>query len=132
MRIIKFWAKTRKINSRMEGTLSTYTLVMQAFYVLHMKHVLPRLHEVARAPGGPRGRGGEARAVAGAQAGGADLLFPAKLEGRAFKPIELARGALRGRLTKSEREQADSLRCGDLVRDFFLFFGTDAGGVWCY
>ncbi|CAE7215544.1 URT1 [Symbiodinium natans] len=44
-RFIKHWASQRRINNRSEGTLSTYTLILQLFYSLQLRDppVLPRV-----------------------------------------------------------------------------------------
>ncbi|CAE6958352.1 unnamed protein product [Symbiodinium sp. CCMP2592] len=44
-RFIKHWASQRRINNRSEGTLSTYTLILQLFYSLQVRDppVLPRV-----------------------------------------------------------------------------------------
>lgn len=45
-RIIKHWASRRRINNRSEGTLSTYTLMLQLFYFLQLRQVLPRVADL--------------------------------------------------------------------------------------
>lgn len=45
-RLIKYWAGRRRINNRSEGTLSTYTLILQLFYSLQ-KRAVPILPHVA-------------------------------------------------------------------------------------
>jgi len=47
-RFIKHWASQRRINTRVEGTLSTYTLMLQLFYFLQIREVpvLPRLMDL--------------------------------------------------------------------------------------
>merc|ERR1712232_750872 len=36
-RLIKHWASRRRINNRSEGTLSTYTLILQMFFFLQTR-----------------------------------------------------------------------------------------------
>lgn len=47
-RFIKHWASKRRINNRAEGTLSTYTLILQLFYFLQTRNppVLPRVTDL--------------------------------------------------------------------------------------
>lgn len=47
-RFIKHWASRRRINNRSEGTLSTYTLMLQLFYFLQTRGVpvLPRVSDL--------------------------------------------------------------------------------------
>merc|ERR1712062_941529 len=47
-RFIKHWALQRRINNRSEGTLSTYTLILQLFFYLQTRDppVLPRVVDI--------------------------------------------------------------------------------------
>merc|ERR1712194_47278 len=47
-RFIKHWASSRRINNRAEGTLSTYTLILQLAYFLQTRNVpvLPRVVDI--------------------------------------------------------------------------------------
>jgi len=47
-RFIKHWASRRRINNRSEGTLSTYTLILQLCYFLQTREppVLPRVNDL--------------------------------------------------------------------------------------
>lgn len=47
-RFIKHWASRRRINNRSEGTLSTYTLILQLFFFLQTREpaVLPKVTDI--------------------------------------------------------------------------------------
>jgi DNA polymerase sigma len=45
---IKHWAKSRDINDRAKGTLSTYTLLLQLVYIMRARKLLPSFSEFAR------------------------------------------------------------------------------------
>ncbi|UKJ89075.2 hypothetical protein MACJ_002321 [Theileria orientalis] len=47
-RFIKYWATCRKINNRAEGTMSSYTLILQLFYYLQNRNppIIPTLKEI--------------------------------------------------------------------------------------
>lgn len=47
-RLIKHWASRRRINNRSEGTLSTYTLILQLFFFLQTRDppILPRVVDI--------------------------------------------------------------------------------------
>ena len=42
-RVVKYWAQQRKINSPLNGTLSTYALVLMVINFLQLRRVLPTL-----------------------------------------------------------------------------------------
>jgi len=42
-RVVKYWAQQRKINSPLNGTLSTYSLVLMVINFLQLRRVLPTL-----------------------------------------------------------------------------------------
>lgn len=46
-RVIKHWASKRQINSRSQGTLSTYTIILQLFYLMQFKKILPKFTDIA-------------------------------------------------------------------------------------
>ena len=63
-RFIKHWASQRRINNRSEGTLSTYTLILQLFYSLQLRDppVLPLVTDILKdsLPEGAESSGTEA------------------------------------------------------------------------
>eukprot|EP00397_Hematodinium_sp_SG-2012_P045163 GEMP01050628.1.p1 GENE.GEMP01050628.1~~GEMP01050628.1.p1 ORF type:complete len:414 (+),score=48.09 GEMP01050628.1:45-1244(+) len=46
-RVLKHWATQRQINSRSQGTLSTYTIILQLFYLMQTRHILPKFADIA-------------------------------------------------------------------------------------
>jgi len=46
-RVIKHWASQRQINSRSQGTLSTYTIILQLFYLMQLKNILPKFADIS-------------------------------------------------------------------------------------
>lgn len=54
-RIVKYWAKQRRINDRAQGTLSTYALVLQVLYILQRRNVIPSFGDLKMERGGGNG-----------------------------------------------------------------------------
>ncbi|CAD7925176.1 unnamed protein product [Amoebophrya sp. A120] len=95
-RVVKSWAMQRKINQRAEGTLSTYTIMLQLFYLVQKCHrVVPLYRELVSDQDRPKSR-----------VDGAPIV---ELKGRSdFKADEF--------------DQTTSV--GELFINFFLVFGS--------
>lgn len=132
-RVIKNWASRRCINERSEGTLSTYTIMLQLIYLFQTHHLVPKFADIKQ---------------------GSDLKREDGQEVLQFKPVsEIRTQIANGRREKtplkgvssapvlvdeerppccpsSEQEgdhvDADELSLGRLFVDFFLIFGHEA------
>jgi len=118
-RFVKHWATRRRINNRSEGTLSTYTLILQLFYFLQTRSppVLPRVADLLRAPEGPAEE--PARAVNALASAPEMDAASGELRQLPFlaEPREIGERFRAGR-------NAESL--GELLHGFFQLWGQEA------
>jgi len=125
-RFIKHWAKLRGINERSQGTLSTYTLILQLFYFLQTRSqpVLPRFREILH-PGLPDDADGVNAAPAPTGSGGASVSSgPGKWNEMLgeLRPLPFSTDVeqiLRTFATQNHET------LGELIFKFFALFGGD-------
>jgi len=137
-RFIKHWASMRQINNRSEGTLSTYTLILQLFFFLQTRQppLLPRVvemlayDEMAAALQRPAGAAPGTGSPPGAETRAVNALI-------SCPEMDAASGALRplpfltdpaairreGGLPEAGRNE-ESL--GELLHGFFQLWGQEA------
>ncbi|CAD7948062.1 unnamed protein product [Amoebophrya sp. A25] len=126
-RVIKHWAKLRKINERAEGTLSTYTLILQLFYIMQSRfRVLPLFRDlvspVAMADGSPKAQPRRAN-------GDPIIAFRSRAEILALREDTRSTNATddtahqRGVEVDEVYDQQTSI--GELFYDFFMYFGSE-------
>lgn len=139
-RCIKHWASRRRINNRSEGTLSTYTLILQLFYFLQTRDmpVLPLVVDLlsTNARQVVNGQGGD---IAGCAAGPRDGKIAAEAP-RAVNHLfpgpemDVASGELRPSPFLADadaiRQKFPSLELnkesiGELLYGFFQFWGQE-------
>lgn len=140
-RFIKHWASQRRINNRSEGTMSTYTLILQLYYFLQTREtpILPRvcdlLTDSAVAAREEFLAAGE-RAAAATAAGGAEIVTRAANAFAKEEELDVATGRLRPLPFVTE---ADAIRepnrfpglgenlqsSGELLHDFFGLWGRE-------
>uniref|UniRef100_A0A0G4HLZ2 Poly(A) RNA polymerase mitochondrial-like central palm domain-containing protein n=1 Tax=Chromera velia CCMP2878 TaxID=1169474 RepID=A0A0G4HLZ2_9ALVE len=143
-RVLKFWGKRRQINDRSKGTLSTYTFMLQLFFLLQTRPVpvLPLFTDIERyAPDSDRDSAAAAEALSGDNGdGGQGKWGPGwEMSGEMRpSPFETDVDAIRQETlpkSRARRNGGDGAECnaeslGELLRAFFLFFGDErfAGG----
>lgn len=135
-RFIKHWASRRRINNRSEGTLSTYTLILQLVFFLQTRHlpVLPRVVDMLTAEVSSSRALAEAEALQGAS--GADALPRAVARLLTGPEMDMTSGQLRplpfltepeaifrGMRGPSDERNQESI--GELMHGFFQFYGSD-------
>jgi len=131
-RFIKHWASRRRINNRSEGTLSTYTLILQLFYFLQTRNppVLPVLVNLLSEPlqellAGPDDSADAVTAVNALATGPEMDVASGELRSPPF--LTDATAICEGRFPEAGKNSAS---VGELLYGFFQFWGDEvfAGG----
>ncbi len=116
-RVIKYWAMRRKINQRAEGTLSTYTIMLQVFYLLQTRGVLPSFLDLREDL--PTRLDGQD--VVETRPDGQKILR--LRDARSINVDRIAERLSESSISRSARDSS-TLSVGSLFVDFFVIFGS--------
>ncbi|PFH33197.1 hypothetical protein BESB_083960 [Besnoitia besnoiti] len=149
-RFIKYWAKQRSINNRAEGTLSTYTLMLQLFFFLQCRSppVLPPYtailldSKVSRHSGAhgasplpapsslSASLGCEGNTPTAPQMSAENELPCGRAPAEGLKPLSFCTDIdyIRQQLFPEYGQNKETL--GELIYDFFLFYGNGGSALF--